>query len=265
VRGDYQNKYGVFVLPSAAVLVHANREFSVRINGGTGYKIPNLLEILGLEEGINTIPSSTNLTPERSYGGTAEWNYRKLFDKQGLSLYINQTFFYTWVQHAIISTEDSLGNYNIANVSSGATSLGVDNYVRMKKGPVEIYLGYTFVYPRKDYDKAQPYLALTPLHRGAGVVSYEINKHWKVGIEGSLIGKQYLDVGAPTKPYFLLSSSVHYTVKKVTLVLNGENLLNVRQSHYAPVVEGPFNRPRFAELWAPVDGVVVNFSILIKI
>ena len=265
VRGDYQNKFGFFILPSAAILVHANKEFSIRINGGSGYKVPNMLEILGLEEGINTIPTSSNLSPEHSYGGTAEWNYRKIFDNVGLSVFINQTFFYTWVQHAIISTEDSMGHYTILNVNNGATSLGVDNYVRLKKGPVEIYLGYTFVYPRKEYDKAQPYLTLTPLHRAATVISYEINKHWKVGVEGSLVGKQYLDVGNPTKPYFLLASSIHYTVKKVTMVLNGENLLDVRQSRYSPIVYAPYIRPHFAELWAPVDGVVINFSILVKI
>ena len=265
IRGDYQNKYGFFVLPSAALLVHATREFSIRVNAGTGYKVPNFIEILGLEEGINNIPASTSLIPEHSYGGTLEWNYRKFFDKRRLSIFVNQTFFYTWVQHAVISTQDPMGNYTIANVNNGATSFGVDNYVRIKKGPVEIYIGYTFVYPRKDYNKTQPFLTLTPLHRGATVISYEINKHWKVGVEGSLVGKQYLDNGTTTKPYFFLASSIHYTVKKVTLVLNGENLLDVRQSRYSQIVYPPYARPRFAQLWAPVDGVVVNFSILVKI
>jgi hypothetical protein len=62
-----------------------------------------------------------------------------------------------------------------------------------------------------------------------------------------------------------MAASIHYTVKKVTLVLNGENLLDVRQTRYAPVVYPPYTRPRFAQLWAPVDGVVINFSILVKI
>ena len=265
LRGDYQNKYGFFILPSAAILVHATKEFSIRVNGGTGYKIPNIIEILGQEEGVNRLPATLNLSPERSYGGTAEWNYRKYFDKIGVSLFVNQTFFYTWVQHAIISTQDTSGTYTVSNLSGGATSLGVDNYVRLKKGPLEVYLGYTFVYPRKGSGVGQSYLTLTPLNRGASVVSYEINKHWKVGVEGSVIGKQYLDIGNPTKPFFLLAASVHYKIKKVTLVLNGENLLNVRQSHYAPVVEPPLIRPRFAGIWAPLDGAVVNFSILVKI
>ena len=265
LRGDYQNKFGFFILPSAAILVHATKDFSIRINGGTGYKIPNLIEILGIEEGVNTFPTMTSLVPERSYGGTVEWNYKKYFDKAGVSIFFNQTYFYTWVQHAIITTQDSLGNYNISNTASGATSLGVDNYMRIKKGPFEVYMGYTFVYPRKDYDKAQPYLVLTPLNRGAAVLSYDLNPHWKFGIEGSMIGKQYLDIGSPTKPYFLLASSIHYTVKKVTLVLNGENLLNVRQTHFGPVVYPPYTQPRFAEIWAPVDGAVTNFSILVKI
>jgi outer membrane receptor for ferrienterochelin and colicin len=265
VRGDYQNKFGFFILPSAALLVHANKELSFRFNGGSGYKVPNILEIIGLEEGINAIPTGLNLSPERSYGGTVEWNYKRFFDKKGVSIFINQTFFYTWVQHAIITSQDVMGNYTITNVNQGATSLGVDNYIRIKKDPVEIYLGYTFTYPRKNYDKIQPYLTLTPLHRLATVVSVDITKHLKFGVEGSLYGRQYLDDGTRSKPYFFLASSLQYHIKNVTLVLNGENLLDVRQTRFGPVVYAPYTRPRFAQLWAPVDGVVVNFSIMVRI
>ena len=265
IRGDYQNKYGFFFLPSAALLVHATKEFSLRFNGGTGYKVPNVLEILGLEEGINTIPTGLSLNPERSYGGTAEWNYKKFFDKKGVSVFVNQTFFYTWVQHAIITTEDAMGNYSITNVNQGATSLGVDNYIRIKKDPVEVYLGYTFTYPRKNFDKTQPYLTLTPLHRLATVVSIDILKNLKWGIEGSLVGRQYLDDGTRSKPYFFLASSLQYHIKKVTLVLNGENLLDVRQTRFSPVVFGPNTLPHFVKLWAPVDGVVINFAIMVRI
>ena len=265
VRADYQNKFGAFVLPSVAALIHASREFSIRVNGGSGYKVPNLLEILGLEEGINTPNGTLALTPEHSYGGTAEWSYRKFFDKKELSVFFNQTFFYTWVQHAIITSQDAAGNYNIYNVNQGATTMGVDNYVRIKREPVELYLGYTFTYPRKEFDKAQPYLTLTPLHRLATVLSTDIGKHFKVGVEGSLFGVQYLDDGSKSKTYFFMAASVQYRVKKITLVLNGENLLDQRQSRYGQVVFAPYTRPKFAQLWGPLDGRVINASILVRL
>jgi hypothetical protein len=91
------------------------------------------------------------------------------------------------------------------------------------------------------------------------VVSIDILKNLKWGIEGSLVGRQYLDDGTKSKPYFFMASSLQYHIKKVTLVLNGENLLDVRQTRFSPVVSGPYTRPHFAQLWAPVDGLVIKF------
>jgi iron complex outermembrane receptor protein/outer membrane receptor for ferrienterochelin and colicins len=51
----------------------------------------------------------------------------------------------------------------------------------------------------------------------------------------------------------------------VTLVLNGENLLNYRQSDHEPLFTGPITNPVFKPLWAPIDGRVVNFSLRLNL
>ena len=264
LRGDYQSKYGFFVLPSAALLVHANKEVSVRINWGSGYVVPDILDIAGQNDNITSYISSAKLLNEHSHGGTVEWNYKKLFSNKGVSLFINQSFFYTIVSHSVIDYYNSAGVDSIFNIK-GTSTLGIDNYIRVSKGPVDIYLGYTFTYPRKSGFASEPWLTLTPMHRAAGVITAQISKHFKLGIEGSVIGREYLDDGSRTKPYFLLSSSLQYHINRVTLVLNGENLLDVRQTHFGPVVNPPYTHPTFAQIWAPVDGIVVNFSVMVKI
>ena len=266
LRGDWHNVYGFFVLPSVAALIHATKEFSVRINGGTGYKVPNLLEIAAQNEDFSPVVPTSTLKDEKSYGGTVEWNYKKVFTDKQVVLFVNQTFFYTYVQQAIIETENPDGSYSVSNTSGGATTMGIDNYVRVSRKPIDFYLGYTFTYPRKNSDKAEPYLTLTPLNRAAAVLTSDIGKHFKVGLEGSLIGPQYLDDGSKTKTYFLLAASVQYNVGRVTLVVNGENLLDVRQTRFGPVVYPPYDtHPQFAQIWAPVDGRVINFSVMVHI
>ena len=37
--------------------------------------------------------------------------------------------------------------------------------------------------------------------------------------------------------------------------------LDTKQTDYAPVVTGPRTQPRFADLWAPMDGFVVNGGV----
>jgi iron complex outermembrane receptor protein len=103
LRADYLSEYGWFALPSVAVLIHAGEHLSFRINGGTGYKTPNLLEITesAINASVTYFPLAQDIEPEKSTGGTIEWNYRKIFGND-LTLFINQTFFYTQIEHAIL-------------------------------------------------------------------------------------------------------------------------------------------------------------------
>ena len=45
------------------------------------------------------------------------------------------------------------------------------------------------------------------------------------------------------------------------LFLNFENFLDTKQSNYAPVVLGPRTNPRFADIWAPMDGFIINGGV----
>ncbi len=264
LRGDYHSVYGWFVLPSAAMLIHTSEHFSIRINGGTGYKTPDLLEV---EENSfydnSVLPQFTaGIKPEKSVGGTAEWNYTKIFGKD-LSFFFNQTFFLTEIEHSIMTVSDT--SFVFINSPTTVSTKGIDNYVRITRHPYELYVGYTYTLPENAAAAEQPYIPYTPLHRAALTLVDEFTEVWRAGVEASYNGFQYRDDGSRTRDYFFLAASVQFKTGHFTFVLNGENLLDFQQSKYEDIVTGTPSHPQFKKLWAPIDGRVINASVMWKI
>jgi iron complex outermembrane receptor protein/outer membrane receptor for ferrienterochelin and colicins len=49
--------------------------------------------------------------------------------------------------------------------------------------------------------------------------------------------------------------------KHFSVVLNGENILDYRQSKEEVLYTGTITNPVFNPLWAPIDGRVINLSV----
>ena len=64
----------------------------------------------------------------------------------------------------------------------------------------------------------------------------------------------------PSKPYFEVGLLGEIAVGKARLFLNAENILNVRQTRYDPLLlpaRAPDGRWT-VDVWAPTDGFIVN-------
>ncbi len=264
MRSDYHSTYGWFLLPSAAVLFHAGKNFSIRLTGGTGYKTPNLLELTSnsFYENVPSLQLPSGIVAENSAGGTLEWSFKKIF-ANNTSLFINQTFFITQIRHSILQAYDTVADFYF-NSTGPVTTKGIDNYIRISKEPYELYMGYTYTLPENP-ENAPPYLTYTPLHRAAFTFVIEATEDWRLGFETSYNGFQYREDGSKTSDYFFLAASVQFKTGHFTFVLNGENLLDYRQTKTEDIVRGSPANPQFKKLWAPVDGRVINFSVMLKL
>ncbi|MCB2410700.1 TonB-dependent receptor [Hymenobacter sp. BT178] len=267
LRLDHHNRYGNFLLPRLALLFTVSPAVSARLNGGWGYRVPSPYVNEQDERQYDRILPLAGVSAERSTGLSGDVNYARTFpgdDGENIILSINQSFYYTQIDQPLVldpEPDGPLQPLRWRNESRPVVSQGLETYVRLREDENELYLGYSFTDSRRTYDPLNPRLALSARHKFAAVGLLELVTHWAVGVEASYTGRQYLSDGSPTPGYPIVAGLVRYRSGPWTVVLNGENLLDYRQTRREPVVHGDLRNPDFRELWAPVEGRVVNLSV----
>ena len=107
---------------------------------------------------------------------------------------------------------------------------------------------------------------LTPRHAFTFTAVRESETRGRIGVEAYYTGLQELDddpYRQASRRYLLVGMLAERRFGRVRLFVNAENLLNVRQTKYAPLVR-PDRRADgrwTVDAWAPLDGVVVNGGV----
>jgi hypothetical protein len=260
MRLDWHNRYGFFPLPRLSLMYHFSRMFTARLNGGMGYKIPNLITYLDTETDLDKVVDGITLRPELAWGANADVNFHHLFPGN-VDVTINQSFFYTSLDRPVYDSSSSQLAIKLANGSRPLTTMGLQTYVRVLFHGFEFYLGYVLTDVKKHYDTLHPRQPVTPGNNLSWVVMYEIAGKWRFGLEGSWIASQVDQNYNRVKNYVLLAAMIQFNTGHFTFVLNGENLLDFRQNRIERIFDGPVSNPVFHQLWAPIDGRVINLSV----
>ena len=274
LRFDHHNTFGNFLLPRLSVKVKPSDAFTVRLSVGTGYKAPNLF--------VNQTPGALNVSlipqrllpidvntvkAERSVGTNVDIAYSKTFES-GFSVQVDQAFYYTYVNTPVVSafasTSNALGAYTqLINAPYNLFSVGTDTYVRLEYKDYELYLGYNHTLARRDGPSDNTYLPLAPQDKFSTTVAWE-NEHFRFGIETSYVGTQYLYNNQKVANYWFFAGAAEYHYNDHwRLVLNGENVFNIKQANYETVVLGanPTVQPSFRPVWAPLEGRIINLAL----
>ena len=114
------------------------------------------------------------------------------------------------------------------------------------------------------YNATYPNVSLSARNKFATVIAYEFSDRFRAGIEAAYTGKQFLDDGSTTSPYLFVAGMLRYDIKNISFVLNCENLLDYRQTKKETIFTGAITNPVFKQIWAPLDGRVVNVSAKIN-
>ena len=259
-RGDYHSSYGFFALPRLSLLYKFNKKFSARVNGGFGYKTPNIITYLNPETDLNSITSYAKLNPELSQGINADINFHKMFSDD-LTITINQSFFFTNISRPVYDSSSTAARISLVNADKALQTRGLQTYARVQYKDIELYLGYVFTDVVQLYERLHQEPPVTPKHNFAATVLYKAGEHWNTGIESSLVGGQRDEHYNPVKNYFTFAFMLQYHAGKISVVLNTENLFDFRQSRYGKIYDGTLDNPAFHALWAPIDGRVINLSV----
>lgn len=266
LRIDLHDRYGTFVLPRLSLMYKMNPEITMRLGGGLGYKTPTLFNSEIDERDYRYLAGyALSVKAERSLGMNYDINYKKKWGEWELVL--NQTFFYNQITAPLVLQKAGLVSpvYFYANESERLQTAGFETYIQARHAELEMYVGYVYTHARRDYAPVtQRNLPLIARNKFATVIAYEFSEHFRAGIEAAHTGKQWLEDGSTTSPYLFAAAMMRYNVGKLAFVLNCENLLDYRQNKKNAVVFPPYTNPVFPEIWAPLDGRVLNLSMYVR-
>lgn len=265
-RGDYQNKYGFFALPRLSALLKVNPKLSVRLGGGLGYKTPNVFtEDAERIQFRNVLPIDVSKTKaEHSVGGNFDINYKTpLNDKIFFS--INTLLFYTQVKSPLILVPTLAGLFEFQQPDGFIDTKGVESNIKLKYSDFKLFIGYTVADVKQHYNGIETNFPLVAQHRLNNVLMYEIEEKLKVGLEAYYFSPQKLNDGTTGQDYWISGLMVEKLWERFSVFINFENFLNTRQTRFDTIYTGSISNPKFRDIYAPVDGFVVNGGLKIKL
>lgn len=265
LRGDYVLNQKFHLLPRVSALFKWTNKLTTRIGGGMGYRNASIFnqeaEILGYK---NVQPINRNTTfAEQSYGGNADIGYRfSISDKVWIN--INQMFFYTYLKSPLVLQNNGT-NYEFVNANGYTKSVGGETFFKLGFYDFVFFAGYTLTNATNHFNGNQTVMTLTPKHSLKGDLLYALPKKWRIGVDYELKSSQTLTNGSKVPTFWTYGAVVEHYYKNFTFFGNVENIFNYRQTKISSLVTLPNNTPQFTEVWAPLDGIVFNFGLKIKL
>ena len=265
-RTDYVVDYGVVFLPRVSALFHIAEGLTSRVGGGFGYKTPTIFteESERLQyQNVMPIDDKTNKL-EKSYGANADINYRTYIGEDW-SFSINQLFFYTYLDNPLLLENSSANLYQFVNSPGYIHTKGTETNIKIGYDDLKLFLGYTYTDARLHQNGTTVESPLTPKHRINSILMYEIEDKWKIGLEAYYFSRQKLNNGTTGKDYFITGFMAEKIWERFSLYINFENFLDTRQTRFDSIYTGTITNPVFKDIYAPLDGFVINGGIKFKL
>ena len=258
-RADVQNRYGTFFSPRLSALLHW-KGWTSRLSAGQGFFAPTPLTEETEAAGLSRLSIPIQLVAER--GRSASFDLTR---KLG-SLSYTATLFASTVKNPIYVERSD--RYQIVNLAGTAKNVGVELLATWKKAPISATASYTYVQSREPEFGHVVDTPLTP-RQSFGITGMWEKDAWRFGAECYYTGRQRLEENpyrSESRPYVLVGFLVERKFGPVRLYLNAENLGDVRQTRWDPLlrasrgVDGRWT----VDGWAPLDGRVFNGGIRLQ-
>ncbi|MBI0398771.1 TonB-dependent receptor [Cyclobacterium marinum] len=260
LRGDYQSQYGAYLLPRFSLLYEPNERITFRTGGGLGYKTPTqFTEDTERLHFRNILPIDFSATrAERSTGINLDVNYKWPVTEE-LSLSTNALLFYTQIDDPMLLQANSNGMYVFTQPNGYINTQGLEANMKWTYHDFKLFMGYTFADVKEHYDSQESEYPLVAKHRLNNVLMYEKHGNFWIGLEAYYFSPQKLSDGSTGKSYWIMGIMSEKKIGKYfSLFLNFENMLDTRQTRFDTIYTGNISDPQFRDIYAPVDGFVVN-------
>jgi len=256
-RLDWHNEFGAFFSPRLAGLIRAGG-WTSRLSVGRGFFATTPLTEETEAAGLTRLQIQEPLRPE--HGTSVSWDVTRAVGPVTLTA----TAFGSSITDPVAVDRDT--RYLLFNRDAATTNVGVELLATARRGPWVGTATYAYVRSREEADSGRQDVALTPRHSAGFVGMWEQEDWGRVGLEVYYTGRQRLEVNPyrpESKPYVIVGMLVEKRVGPARLFLNAENVTNVRQTTWDPLlrpsrgVDGRWT----VDAWAPVDGRAINGGV----
>ena len=187
-----------------------------------------------------------------------------LFDNQ-VFLSINQLFFYTYLKNPLELQAANSNQWQFNNIDGHMDSKGAETNMKISYKDFSLFFGYTYIDAKiKENDRTYQ-KTLTPKHKINSVLMYEIEDKWKIGLEAYYTGKQKLNDGKTGQGYLICGLMMQRIWEKFSIYANFENFTDRRQTRFDSIYTGSMTNPEFRDIYAPLDGFVINGGIKFRL
>ena len=258
-RVDVHNQFGTFVSPRGSLLVHGMK-WNSRVSVGTGFFAPTPLTEETEAAGLTRLKIDGPLKAER--GRSASWDVTRTAGP----LTLTGTLFRYDVTHPAVVERST---YTLSTLEDDTIINGAEAIAVLRREPFSVTGTYAYVRSLEGVGIERGEVPLTPRHSAGLVAMWERADRGRIGVECYLTGRQRLEDNpyrSESAPYVLFGGLVERRVGKLRAFVNAENLANVRQTDWSPLlrtiraVDGRWT----VDSWAPLDGRVINGGVRVS-
>ncbi|GAA4721339.1 TonB-dependent receptor [Sphingomonas lutea] len=263
-RLDVHSVYGTQLSPRLSMLYRPG-PWRVRASVGRGFYAPTPFVEEIEEAGLSRLEPLGDLEAETARSASIDVGYARG------PVEASMTLFGSNITHATRIDPVAADRVRLVNVDGPTRVRGTELLLRYRWKQMTVSGSYVFTHstePNPD-GGGRVRTPLTPRHTGGLVAMWEDHDKGRVGVEAYYTGRQRLDDNpyrSVSRPYVHLGVLGEVVVGKARLFVNAENLLNVRQTRYEPVLlpaRAPDGRWT-VEVWAPTDGFVLNGGVRLR-
>jgi iron complex outermembrane receptor protein len=262
IRADFHDAYGSQVSPRVAALWRPGA-WTIRASAGRGYFAPTPFVDAIEAAGLSRLEPLSGLKAETARNASLDFGWR------GGPWEANVTLFGSDIDKATRIQPIAADRVRLVNIDGTTRLRGSEMLLRFRQNGFTVTGSYVFVDSSEPAGAGRQAIPLTPRHTAGLVGMWEEHGKGRIGIEAYYTGRQRLEDNpyrTRSRPYLLLGVLGELVLGRISLFANAENLLDVRQTRYDPLLL-PARAPSgewTTDAWAPLEGFTLNGGVRLR-
>jgi iron complex outermembrane receptor protein len=261
VRWDDHSEYGSRLSPRLSMLFEPG-PWTVRASLGRGFYAPTPFVEEIEAAGLSRLEPLRGLRAETADTASIDFGYAHGPVEASLTLFGSN------IDHAVQLRDIAVDRVALANADGLTKTRGAELLLRYHWRDITLTGSYVHT-AATEPDPTGPRrrtVPLTPRDTAGLTAVWEKRGRGRLGLEAYYTGRQGLEDDPyrnRSRPYFELGAMGEIILGSISLFINAENLLNIRQTHYNPLLR-PSRAPDgvwTVDAWAPLAGRTVNGGV----